>query len=302
MTTVRPSVRETSLLLADTPPRVVADIRFIDQVANDEITNVFTSQASPANVHGVALHGLVQSGTFALIAPADKAGDIARLLLACQQNTRAVLRALSTQRQIGLGSVPVPDTIRAIYPGDVVRFNDVMPQGVAIVVLNMNNPPGSPTYPNTGISVADAKFGASPLIRWFLRDPGPQSRIDYIRTPFRVFNIDTADTAPAFGPSGAGLRFISPTARTLTLRFISSGLSRLTTESCGFALWWRDMYDGYWMHHPDDDMVAGRRGLIDASHDVETYAVPGTADMFGVVKVSGPITPKLCYSVMDADP
>lgn len=299
-TTVRPSVRETAILLANPAPRVITDVRFLDLVASDQISNALVVEGSPANVTAVGLHGFVQSGTIMLVAPADKTADLRSFLAAMLQNTRAVMRALSTQRQAGLGATVVPDTIRVVYPGDIVRFGDSLPQGAAFCILNMNNQAGSPTYPNTGVSLADAKFGGSPLVRWFFQDPGPQSRIDFVRTPFRVFNLTPEAAAPSFGNSVG--RYISPTARSLALRFISSGLSRLTVESSGYALWWRDLHDGYWMHHPDDDMIAGRRGLIDTTHDVEVFAVPGHADMFAVVNVSGTATPKYSYSVMDADP
>ncbi len=286
---------ESRQLLQSVPPRVAADVRFVDAVAQDDITSDFVIQASPANVTAVGLHGLVQSGTFVLMAPADRAADLRSFLSGLAFNSRALLRALSTTRAVGGGGI-LPPSIRVLYPGDVVRFNDKLPQGVVTVVVNMNAI--TSTYPNTGVSLADAKFGASPVFRWFFDDPGPQQRLGFIQTPYRIFNLTPEASAPSFGNSVG--RYLSPTARFLNVRFISTGLSRLTSESATFALWFRDLHDGYWCHHPDDDLVAGRRGAIDTTHDTETYALTGNVDMFAVVALSGSSL-KYSYSIMDAD-
>ena len=284
---------EARSLLNEVPARAASSLRFLDMVALEEISSTLSVQDSPANVQGMALHGLCPSGVLALVVPSDRAAQLRQTWAVLLTQPRAIMRALSTTRPIGGGILP--EYVRVLYPGDVLRFGGQMPQGVSFVIFNMNTA-GSPIAGNSGTSVADAKMGLAPMLRFYFDDPGPLQRIGYVPTPYRYPPIAVPTVAPIFG-NGSGF-YLSPAARRLTLRFLATGGNRLAAEVADVQLWFRDMNDGYWMHHPADDMTTGRRGQIDTLHDVETFILPGTADMFCPVRASGPAI-NFCYQVID---
>ncbi len=280
---------EADKLLYVVPAQTIqASLPFIDVRAphpnpNSYIANVLQS---PTALYGVAMHGACGPGAFLLLAPAEKK-EALRAFFNANGFSTGVFRSLTR------GDVALLNDIAIIYPGDVVRF--VQPMSMGVVAYTGHFYQSIPTvneFFDSGVGNNRPALGPRPLVRWYTQDPGPQSRIQYFKTPAQFEHPISSSGAPAGDQGGATM--LGPTVTSVTVEVKNNTYAteaQLTgAEECVFEVWWR-MNNGLWVHNDADDWDDAGRGRANASHTAETYDVPRSAREIYLRRISTNVNP-----------
>lgn len=262
------------------------DAGFIDVPVRAQ-NNVATGLQLPAVTYpfdcwGIGLTGACRPGQVLVVAPLARAQDAANLTAFSVANGVG-----ATGLERALAGAGLPAGVFIVRPGEMLRFGAPVKDGIVAYPTILGIAPLTNFNVGNGTAFVPGPFSVA---RFYSRDPGEPTQLNYVKTPY-VFEIPMQATTayPVDGQTLPGeiTRRLPQGTRNVLIHFVNkTGTRYVDAVSSSFDVAWAPSYvaignvggsTGLLCHNQADDFDDQGRGPLTSTHDCEAYSVPSWA-------------------------